>query len=582
MSRTRRHVSKSPAVGRNGMVVSHNPQAASVGVDILRDGGTAIDAAIAMGVTTSVREVGMNSLGGVGVLLVRSAATGQTREIRFYGQTPSELSEDVFVPYLLEGDANRTAFGWRRVRDDLHERGYLSIGVPTYVAGLAALHEGYATMPWAELLRHGERLGRQGFAPTDEDAFYFASHLQILERFPEFRRIYLAEGLPMPEGFYHGLGRSIRTPELAETIARLAQDGPGAFYEGSLAKTIVGHVRENGGVLSMEDLRRYQPAQGDGLRASYKGYEVVSSSGCTGGVTLLQMLKLAESLDLGSLPRRSGACLHLLAEVMRQAWTDRFVHVGDPDEAAVPLDGLISADYAAELADRLPRDRIPTRTNPGDPWGFSNLPRRSPSPPAGDPGGKDTTHLAVADAAGNIVTLTQTLGLAFGSGVIPPSTGVLLYDITMWMNPEPGTPNSVGPWKQQLGHATPVMLLKDGEPVAALGAPGGRRVVTAMFQTIVNMVDFGMDVQEAIGTPRIHLEGADPTDPTGPAVPDLVVDDTLPDEALEDLARRGHAVRAVFESSAQSYLAKPLGIEFRDGALIGGVDVYRQSVGIGI
>lgn len=582
MSRTLRHVSKTPARGAQGMVVSHNAEAASIGVGVLRDGGTAVDAAIAMSVATAVREVGMNSIGGVGVLLVRSAQTGRTREIRFYGQTPSELTEDAFVPYLLDTGDERTAFGWRRVRDDLHERGALSVGVPTYVAGLEALHQGYATMPWSELLRPGAQLADRGFEPTDEDAFYFASHLSILERFPEFRRIYLADGLPMPEGFYHGLGRSIRTPDLGETISLLAEEGPGAFYRGPLAETIVGHVREQGGVLSLEDLRRYAPAHSDGMRVSYKGYEVVTSSGCTGGVTLLQMLKLAETLDLGALPRLSGGCLHLLAEVMRQAWTDRFVHVGDPDADAVPLDGLVHPAYAAGLASTLPRGQVPSETRPGDPWGYSTRVPSSTSPPAGDPGGRDTTHLAVADAAGNVVTFTQTLGLAFGSCVIPPTTGTILYDITMWMNPEPGTPNSVGPSKQQLGHATPVMLLKDGEPVAALGAPGGRRVVTAMFQTVINMVDFGMDVQEAIGTPRIHLEGADPAQPIGPALHDLVVDDRVPEESIQELARRGHAVRPVFESSAQSYLAKPLGIEFREDELVGGVDVYRQSVGIGV
>lgn len=581
MSRTTRQVSKTAAHGELGMVVSHNAEAAAVGAGVLRDGGTAVDAAIAMSVTTSVREVGMNSLGGVGVLLVRSGATGRTREIRFYGQTPSELSEDVFVEHLLDVD-NRTAFGWRKVRDDLHERGYLSVGVPTHVAGLAALHEGYATMPWAELLRPGAALARGGFEPTDEDAFYFASHLHILERFPELQRIYLSDGLPMPEGFYHGLGRRIRTPDLGDTIDLLAEEGPGAFYRGPLADAMVGHVREHGGVLSLADLQRYQPAHTDGMRAMYKGYEIVTSSGCTGGVTLLQMLKLAESLELGSLPRLSGQCLHLLAEVMRQAWTDRFVHVGDPDADAVPLDGLIDERYAAELSAGLSREHAPSRTRPGDPWRCSQRSGPTGAPPSGDPGGRDTTHLAVADAAGNVVTLTQTLGLAFGSCVIPPTTGVILYDITMWMNPEPGTPNSVGPWKQQLGHATPVMLLKDGEPVAALGAPGGRRVVTAMFQTIVNMVDFGMDVQTAIGTPRIHLEGADPAAPVGPVVSDLVVDDRVPDDTLADLTRRGHAVRAVFESSAQSYLAKPLGIEFTDGGLLGGVDVFRQSLGIGV
>lgn len=548
---------------------------------MLLQGGSAIDAAIAMSVATAVREVSMNSLGGVGVLLVHSATDNQTREIGFYGQTPAGLAEDTFVPHPLDPSAPRTAFGWRRVRNELHERGPLSVGVPTYLAGLNELYQRHAGVPWADLLQPGADLARNGFDATDEDSFYFASHLHILERFPEFRRIYLANGLPVPAGFYHGAARPIRTPELAETIATLGREGVKAFYQGSLGDAIVKDVRHGGGVLSGEDLLNYRPSHSDGLRTTYKGYEIVTSSGCTGGVTLLEMLKIAENFDLGKYPRLSGNCLHLLAEIMRQAWTDRFVYVGDPDADAVPIDGLIAPRYASELAGRLPLEKAATRARPGDPWAYSS---RSPQPsaPSGDPGGRDTTHLAAADVDGNVVTFTQTLGLAFGSCVIPPPTGILLYDITMWMNPEPGTPNSVGPSKQQVGHATPVMLLKDGRPVAALGAPGGRRVVTAMFQTIVNMVDFGMDVQEAIGTPRIHLEGADPAHPVGPVYGNLTVDDSLPDDSLHDLANRGHSLRVVFESSAVSYMAKPLGIQYIKGGLLGGVDVYRQSIGMGV
>jgi gamma-glutamyltranspeptidase/glutathione hydrolase len=165
---------------------------------------------------------------------------------------------------------------------------------------------------------------------------------------------------------------------------------------------------------------------------------------------------------------------------------------------------------------------------------------------------------------------------------MPASTGVTLYDVTMWMNPEPGTPNSVGPWKTQLGHATPVMLLKDGKPVVALGAPGGRRVVTSMFQAIINIVDFGMDVQEAIGAPRLHLEGADPSRPRGKTVRSILLDDRIPKAAQDDLISRGHEVRTVYESGTTNYLAKPLGIAFDGSGLVGGVDVFHKSLGIGV
>lgn len=454
--------------------------------------------------------------------------------------------------------------------------------MPTLVAGLAALHEAHATMPWSELLQPAVALARDGFTADEEDVANFATHLRHLQAHDEIARIFLSGGIPMPSGFYQGMGQPILQPDLASTIAEVARDGADAFYRGPIAERVARSVQAGGGVLSADDLDRYRPEANDGLRSTYQGYEIVASSGMTGGVTLIQMLNLAEQLDLGSHDRWSGQCLHLIAEIMRQAWTDRFVYVGDPEGTTVPLDALTGKAYASSLLDGWPGDQVAESTRPGDVWSYSSLAAPAGLSLAGDPGGHDTTHLAAADGEGNVVTLTQTLGLAFGSCVVPPDTGVNLYDVTMWMNPEPGTPNSVGPWKKQLGHATPVMVLKDGVPVAALGAPGGRRVVTAMFQTIVNLIDFGMDVQEAIAAPRLHCEGADPSRPVGPTARAVLVDDRVPRDALDDLARRGHDVQAVYETGTQSYLAKPLGIQFDGSSLVGGVDVFRKSVGIGL
>lgn len=584
MSRTIRHIHKTPAVGIRGMAVSHTTESAEAGAAVLRQGGTAFDAIVAMGFTAAVREVPMNSVGGVGVLLAHAAEQNQTLEINYYGQSPAGLAEDAFVPYLRNDPPGspRSAFGFRRVEDDRNERGFLSIGVPTQVAGLGELHRRFGTMPWQDLLQPAENIARHGFVPTDEDTFYFATHLHHLQRFDEARRVYLSDGLPQPPGFYQGQGQSIVQPELAETIRDIGRGGPQTFYDGAYPHAIAHHVQANGGVLAVEDFHRYRPAVDQGLRCTYKDYEIVASSGMTGGLTLLQMLNLAEQLDLSQYERFSDQCLHRLAEIMRQAWTDRFVYVGDPSGATVPMDGLIDKRYAAALAADFPHDRVPDTTRPGDPWAYTSL-TPPPASFAGDPGGQDTTHIAAADAYGNVVTLTQTLGMAFGSCVVVPGTGVLLYDITAWMNPEPGTPNSVGPWKQQLGHATPVMVLKDGKPVAALGAPGGRRVVTAMFQTIINMIDFDMNVQEAIGAPRLHCEGANPAQPRGQTLRTVYIDDRIQPDTLDNLAKRGHEIRAIYESGSQNFLAKPLGIQFRDdGTILGGVDIFRRSIGIGV
>jgi gamma-glutamyltranspeptidase/glutathione hydrolase len=437
-------------------------------------------------------------------------------------------------------------------------------------------------MPWRSLLQPAIALAAEGFAPDDEDIMNFATELPHLQRHDEIRRVFLSDGFPAPGWLDPAGGVPIRQPDLAATIGEIAEHGPDTFYHGAIGHRIGDYIQERGGVLSANDLERFEPDVGEGLRGTYRGFEVVTSSALTGGLTLIEMLNLAEHLNLGSLDRWSGQCLHLLAEIMRQSWTDRFVYVGDSEGIAVPIDALTSKRYAASLLAGLSRQRVPDRSRPGDPWPHSMVRRPSDVEPSGDPGGTDTTHLAVADGDGNLVTLTQTLGLAFGSCIVVPTTGVLLNDVTMWMNPEPGTANSVGPWKRQLGHATPVVLLVDGRPFVALGAPGGRRAVTAIFQVIVNIVDFGMDIQDAIGAPRIHCEGAYPARPIGPTSRALHVDDRVPSEVLADLTSRGHEIHLAHETSTQNLLAKPLGIQFGDGTLLGGVDVFRRSVGIGI
>jgi gamma-glutamyltranspeptidase/glutathione hydrolase len=581
MSRTERVVGKSAALGKRGMVASHNAEAAEAGARVLADGGSAVDAITTMSFVTAVREVAMNSLGGVGVLLHHSAA-GKTEEITFYGRTPSGLAEDTFVPYLQPRASGSATFGWRPVRDDVHERGALSVGVPGHVAGLWALHSRYGSAPWKDLLASAEHLARNGFEPDGEDTFYFASELRHVQRYSEMNRIFLQSGIPRPAGFYQGGSIDVVQPDLADTIARIASGGSHEYYHGDLAATIASGVQAAGGVLSTHDLARFSPDTTPGICGSYRGYEIVSSSGPNGGVTLLQMLNLAEQFDLRGMGRFSGNYLHLLTEIMRQSWTDRFVHVGDPDRTPVPLDGLIDKSYAAGLAAELPKDRRPEFTNPGNPWKHDPGERPRSAAPNGDPGGTDTTHLMAADGDGNVVTLTQTLGLAFGSCFVPPTTGLNLYDVTMWMNPEPGTPNSVAPWVKQVGHATPTLVLKDGKVIAALGAPGGRRVVTAMFQTIVNLIDFGMDIQQAIAAPRIHCEGADPSAPVGPSVGTVWVDDRIPADTLADLTGRGHSVVQCRESETQAFFAKPLGIQYTDDGLMGGADIFRRSVAIGV
>jgi gamma-glutamyltranspeptidase / glutathione hydrolase len=568
---------RGPARGAHGVVVSHNVEASLAGAAVLREGGSAIDAAIAMSFVAATREVAMSGIGGAGVMLAQSATTGDVTEVNFYGRTPAALPDDVFVPFLLPPSAERMEFGWRGTRDDVSQRGFLAVGVPAFVAGLAEVHHRLASMPWDSLLDPAVRLAEGGFALDEEDAVFLAVSAASLERMEEARRIF------MPDGLRSALLEKLRQPDLAATLGQIAAGGARSFYEGELAERMAAHVQANGGFLSASDLRSYRPSVGPGLRGRYGDFEVVTASGAMGGVTLLEMLNLAEELELGSLAHNSGPYLHLLAELIRQAWVDRFAYLGDPEaEGASPIDALVDKRYARGVATGIPTERAAAVGRPGDPWPFSDAPRSADAPAGGDGGGTHTTSLAAADRAGNVATFTQTLGQCYGSCVAAPGTGALLYDITYWFNPEPGSPSSVGPWKRPSGHATPVILRKDGEPVLAMGAPGGRKIVTAMLQVILNVVDFGMNLQEAIASPRLHLEGADPVDPSGPALRSVAVDARMPREAVEHLQARGHEVTRLRDSATRIHFGRPLGVEFRSDHLLGGVDINGKSLGCGV
>lgn len=583
MQVSRRIINKTEVRSEKGVVVSHNSEAAFAGAQVLAEGGNAVDALVAASFVTAVREVAMNAVGGV-LVMVAHLANGDTICIDCYGRTPRGLGEESFVPYLLpKGGGAPLYFGFRPTKDDVANRGHLSVGVPGYVAGICYLHERYGTMPLSRLLAPAIALAEEGFEPDEGLTYYIASHARMLRRFPATAEILLPGGeVPYPNDSYPGTGLPIVNRDLANTLRLIAEGGAEAFYKGPIAEMVEADMQKHGGVLNREDFAAFEPEVGPGLRTTYRGYEIVTSPGANGGITLAQTLNILEGFDLKGMGFQTAESLHVIAEAMRLAWTDRFCYVGDPERVKVPMAGLLSKEYAAEQRKRIRLDAIPAEAVPGNPWDYDGGGYGEPVG-TGDPGGMDTTHVAAADAAGNFITCTQTLGLLFGSGVIPEGTGMLLYDVTAWMNPEPGTANSVGPWKRQAGHATPVMILKDGKPVAGFGAPGGRRVVTSMIQCAINLIDYGLSVQDAIAAPRIHIEGADPSVPTGAFVNHLDVDDRVPPEVVEGLRRRGHQVVLRTESAISHHFARPLGIErLPDGSIRGGVDVFRPSVAVGL
>lgn len=562
---------RSAASGKEGVVAAHNPEATMIGRRVMRDGGTAIDAAIAMSAATAVRETAMTGLGGVGVLLVHSAATERTSEVTFYGRTPEALAEDTFLPLLESEDGPRGTFGFRGVRDSLNERGFLSVGVPGYVAGIGALHEGWGSVPWGDLLAPAAALARSGFGVDEEDVYFLATVEEHLRRFPEVTRIFLGPDRLLP----HDL--TWRQGDLASTIERIAAAGYREFYDGEVGQSIARHVEENGGALRRADLRKMSADVGDGLRGMYHGYEVVTSSGPNGGVTLLEMLNLAEQLGLRELKHNSAQYLHLVIEIMRRAWTDRMVHLSGEGAA---VGGLVSREYAESIASRISTHTVPTEVSAEDPWPYSDVPRPAGLNQAPRGESHQTTHVLAADRYGNVATITQTLGHCYGSGIVPPGTGVTLNDLVYWFNPEPGTLNSVGGWRRPLGHATPTILLQGSRPILALGAPGSRKIVTAIFQIIMNVVDHGMGIQEAIEAPRIHSEGADPARPEGLPMRTVTLDHRIERSLVEDLLSRGHHAVMGRDSSTRYLFARPLGVQLDQTSLHAGVAAHGKSTAL--
>jgi gamma-glutamyltranspeptidase/glutathione hydrolase len=300
-----------------------------------------------------------------------------------------------------------------------------------------------------------------------------------------------------------------------------------------------------------------------------------------GGIQVLQTLNLLEGFDIPSLKHNSPRYLHLLAECFRRAWVDRFRYMGDPEFEEVPIQGLVSKSYAEEMRQFLNLERVPDEINPGNPWryqGVGQMPEEGrPLGPRG--AGRNTTHLCTMDKGGNMVSMVQTLGGGFGAYTMSGSTGIILRNYTNLFNPEPGTSNSIGPWKRPASHDSLTLVFKDGRPLLTIGAPGGRRVITSVVQCLVNVIDFGMGIREAIASPRIHIEGSDPKLPEGKLVRNLFVDTRIDSATIEALARRGHEITVQVDGD----FALPIGIMKDESTnnLHGGVTVPVPATAAG-
>ncbi|HVS30939.1 MAG TPA: gamma-glutamyltransferase [Thermoanaerobaculia bacterium] len=475
--------SREPVRAKSAMVASTSEIASRVGADVMKRGGNAVDAAVAVGLALAVTWPSAGNLGGGGFMLIRKA-DGTAEAIDYRERAPLAATRTMY----LDAAGN--------VVKGLSTQGYKAVAVPGTVAGLALAHQRHGKLSWAELVEPARSLATDGFEVT----FHLARSLRSrsttekLAPFSESRRIFQRDGR------FYEVGERFIQPQLGAVLARI-KTNPRDFYEGETARMIANDMRGRG-IITLADLQQYEPTVRAPLRGTYRGHEIVTMPPpSSGGVALVEMLNMLEPYDLTAMGWHSSKYVHTVVEVMRRAFADRAEHLGDRDFVKVPVEALISRDYAME------------RRKGIDPAKASD----SREVAAGDPApyeSAETTHFTVIDAAGNVVSNTYTLNDGYGSGVTARGTGVLLNNEMDDFTSKPGVPNdyqliqgeanAIEPRKRPLSSMTPTIVLRDGKVLLAIGSPGGPTIINTVMQVILNVVDFKMDIQQAIDSARFH------------------------------------------------------------------------------
>jgi gamma-glutamyltranspeptidase/glutathione hydrolase len=473
-----------PVHAQHGMVASESALASQVGLDVLRRGGNAVDAAVATAFALAVTLPNAGNIGGGGFMMLHDAKSGKDTAIDFRERAPAAASRDMY----LDAQGN--------VVPDKSLFTQAAIGVPGTVAGMLYALEHYGTRPRAELLAPAAGLAIKGFPVDEQLGATFAAEAKHLGAWDGTRRIFFKDGRVLRTG------EVLRNPDLARSIALIQRDGAKAFYDGPIGRAIVAEARAHDGLLTAQDLRDYRVVERAPVRGSYRGYEIVSMPPpSSGGVHVVQILNILQYFPLKDWGHNSAKTIHVMAEAMKLAYADRSEYLGDPDFVKVPVKGLTSPAYAAELAKKIdlakatPSDTI----KPGRPQPYES---------------DQTTQFTVADRQGNVVSVTYTLNTNFGSGIVASGTGILLNNEMDDFSAKPGVPNAYGlvggeanavqAGKRPLSSMSPTIVLKDGRPWLATGSPGGARIITTTLQTIVDMIDFGMNPAEAASAVRIH------------------------------------------------------------------------------
>jgi len=565
-------IGKTEVSSDTGVVATMVRQATEAGVAMLQRGGNAIDAAVAAGFAAGVAEPFNSGLGGIAVLVYHEARSGKTHVFDGTGTLPAATRADQFR--FADSGAAAGIYGWPEVVDDANNTGYLSPAVPGMPACLLEAQARFGRLARAEVMAPAIQHAEQGFALDWYITLGMAVNQHRLQRFPESRRVmFRPDGSCYRAPMLGVEGDIFRQPDLARTLRAIAADGADAFYRGRVAELIAADMQAQGGLLSLDDLAGYRVRYSEGgLSGSYHGYQVVGGLDNTGYPTVMQALAILEGFDLGRSAPGSVEQLHLIAEAQRLAFLDRFAHLGDAESAELPIRGILSRGFADERRRLIRADRANPDAVAGNPWPHNG--GGAASHPGSDAAGEgQTTHLTVIDKDRNMVSLLSTLGQHFGSAVVARNTGVVLNNGTMWFDPVPGRVNSLAPGRRIMTAGAPVIVTRDGQPVLAVGAPGGRRVISAVIHSLVNMLDHGMGPQQAVNTPRVHCEGRT-----------TVVDVRVGAQTLDALRGLGHQVEEREETFSTSFFGRPNAVMVQPGTgrLLGGVNQYKPTLAMGL
>jgi gamma-glutamyltranspeptidase/glutathione hydrolase len=540
---------RQPVRTRKAMVTAQEPLATDVGVRVLQQGGNAVDAAVAVALALAVTHPFAGNLGGGGFMLIR-LADGRSTFIDFREKAPAAATRNMYLDAAGKPTLD-SLVGWR------------AAGVPGTVRGLELAHRKYGKQPWAKLVEPAVQLAREGF----EVSYALSTELQgpvtskLLGQFPESKRIFLKGG-----AFYQP-GEILKQPELAATLARIATGGAQEFYEGETARRLAAEMKANGGHITREDLKAYQAVERVPLKGQYKGYEIITAPPpSSGGIGMLQMMGMLEKSGYEKSGAGSAAAIHYVAEAMRRYYADRSEYLGDPDFVKVPVTALLEPAYVQRRGATIDRERATPSdgVKPGD-----LLPKAARTGRVNRGEADETTHFNIVDEQGNAVALTYTINGGYGNGVTVPGLGFLLNNEMDDFAAKPGVPNLFGlvqgeanaiqPGKRPLSSMTPTIVTKDGQLFLAVGAPGGSRIITAVMQVILNVIDFGMNVQDAVDAPRFHHQW----------MPDrLEFERGISPDTLGLLRSRGHNIN----EARPAVLARVEAILIQGGWLQGGSD----------